>query len=347
MYLIYLFVIYLKQLDIYLYEGIKTIYRFAVAFISLVCDICDPLTYTTADSFWDAVIALKDTDKCLTFEEIAAYAYDYNRWFFMTKCVPARAIIAGMESDARTNLIKELGAPALKERLAKEDLDVYGTAEIEIMNPNVPIFHDLHLKSRILNEAMSATLNSYMADSVRLEGFELMYCTNADGWGIEQMSNRCKNLSPCLLIIETTAKDVFGAFLSTEITPLSTQPKGDGRCFIFRLSGDEPKCYKWVEANEQGVSTFSHSQFFVATRDYISIGAHDATATNAIRIDEALQYATLGPSDTYGNSGAIIDLSGYKSDTVAIADVEVLCGRQSVMRSGAAPHAASSDTAHP
>jgi hypothetical protein len=312
----------------------------------MVSSICEPLNYSSAHEFWDAVIALKSSNKCLTFDEIAAFAYDHNRWFFMTKCVPARAVIAGIESDARAQLTKDLGAQALRDRLAPEDLEVFGTASIEIMNPNVPTFHDLHLKSRILNETMSATLNSYLPDYVRLEGFELMYCTNADGWGVEQLCNRCNRLSPSLIIIETTAKDVFGAFLSTEISPLSNEPKGDGRCFIFRLSGNDPQCFKWVETNEQGVSTFSHNQFFVVTKDYISIGAHDATASNAIRLGESLQYVTLGPSDTYGNAGPIIDVSAYKrsSESVPVADIEVICGRQSVMRSGAAPHVPEKNT---
>ena len=121
------------------------------------------------------------------------------------------------------------------------------------------------------------------------------------------------------------------------MSPPSTSPKGDGRCFIFRLNGPEPKCYRWSSATPSGHTHASHHQYFVAAREFLSVGFDNATATSAIRLDESMHTCSCGFSDTYENRSSLVPEHTGLND-INVAEVEILCGRASVLRSGKAPH---------
>ena len=297
----------------------------------------NPANYSSGDKYWDALVQNK-SEKCPPFFELCNFANDIGKGFFTRKCVPARAVIGKMENAARIELTERLGANGLKAPLdhpySRSSVDA---AANEASAKLVPMAHDLHLKSQLLDSTMSSTLQSYFERSVSLEGFELMYATHADGWNLTTLYNRIEKLSPCVLLIQATNGAVFGAFISTEISPPSTSPKGDGRCFIFRLNGSSPQCFRWSSATPSGQTYASHHQYFVAAREFFSVGADNATASNAFRLDESMHNCELGFSDTYENRVTLVpEHSGNGS--IDVAEVEILCGRASVLRCGRAPH---------
>jgi hypothetical protein len=322
-----------KLMDIFLYEGIKTIYRFSVSFLFLSSTTVNPDSFKSGDAYWAALLQNK-TNKCPSFYDLCNFANDIGKGFLSKKCVPARATIGKMENAARIFLTAELGT-ALKAVLShpySETDEVTTTSNSKL----VPLAHDLHLKSQLLDTEMSKTLQSYFEKSVNLEGFELMFATHADGWHLGTLYQRIEKLSPCVLLIQSTEGAVFGAFLSTEVTP-SPNPKGDGRCFIFRLNGPNPVCHRWSSATPAGHTHASHHQYFVPAREFLSVGADTTTATSAIRLDESMAKCDCGTSDTYENRVSLVPEHIGMGD-INVAEVEVLCGRASVLRSGKAPH---------
>lgn len=319
-----------------MYEGIKTVYRFAIAFLVTSAETVDPTRFSSGDTYWDALMKNK-TDRCPHFYDICNFANDIGKGFFNRKCVPARAVIGKLENAARVELSTRLGAglkAPLNHPYSKSTTD---TGAVGATSRLVPLAHDLHLKSQLLDADMSKTLQSYFEKSVSLEGFELMFATHADGWNLGSLYHRIEKLNPCVLLIQSTEGAVFGAFLSTDVTPPSPNPKGDGRCFIFRLNGPNPKCYRWSSATPSGQTLASHHQYFVAARDFFSVGADSKTATCAIRLDESMHTCSCGFSDTYENRISLVPEHEGIGD-INVAEVEILCGRASVLRSGKAPH---------
>lgn len=325
-----------SQLDIFLYEGVKTVYRFAIAFLVTSSTAVDPTSFKSGEDYWAALISNK-ADRCPSFFDICNFANDIGKGFFANKCVPARAAIGKMENTARAHLATTLGAglkAPLDHPYSKSRVDAAG---LEAAARLVPMAHDLHLKSQLLDAEMSRVLQSFFEKSVSLEGFELMYATHADGWHLGTLYNRIDKLSPCVLLIQSIDGAVFGAFLSAEMGPPSMSPKGDGRCFIFRLNGPSPKCYRWSSATAGGHTHASHHQYFVAAREFISVGYDNQTATSAIRLDESMHMCSCGFSDTYENRTSLVPEHTGLGD-INVAEVEVLCGRASVLRLGKAPH---------
>ena len=129
-------------MDIFLYEGIKTIYRFGISFlivsshsgeahilytylflfiivkISLLGEV-HPARFKSGEEYWNALFTNK-TDKCPRFFEICNVANDIGKGFFSKKCVPARAAIAKIETKSRGDLTTRLGAAGL--RFVTEDV---------------------------------------------------------------------------------------------------------------------------------------------------------------------------------------------------------------------------------
>ena len=325
-------------MDLYLYEGIKTIYRMGISFLVLSARTCNPASFSTGQEYWDQLRANRtDPTKCPSFYEICSFAHDAKKFFFQTKCVPPRATIAKIEEEAKSILMERLGSE-FRAKLPKTDLT---ETAIEISDStdrisiSLPESLELHEKSTILDQKMSKLLESYLPQTMHLEGFELIFGTHTDGWGLQQMYHRCVRLSPCILLIQTEDGAVFGAYLSTEITPPHPNPKGDGRCFVFRLNGPEAKQYLWCSSNEEGNTFASHHQYFVSSAEYLSVGSDMQHATNAIRLSSDLHTVVCVTSDTYRNKR----LAGTSASfDLKVVEVEVLCGRVSVLKSGSSPH---------
>lgn len=309
-----------------------------IAFLVLSSANINPADFQSGDEYWKAVQQSRTDDvRCPSFFSVCNFAHDIGKGFFSRKCVPARAVITRVEGEAKATLTTRLGSE-FRAKLPKSDLTAFAKEISELtVKIQIPAAHELHERSAILDEPMSRLLQSFIPSSVSLEGFELMFGTHTDGWGLHQLYARCKDLSPCVLLIQVDDGAVFGAYLSTELTPAHPNPKGDGRCFIFRLNGPNAQCYPWCSANADGNVTAAHHQYFVSSNEYMSVGADHHHASNAIRLDNTLHHCVCGTSDTYNNRKPLA--GDANTHQLKVVEVEILCGRAAVMKLGHAPHA--------
>ncbi len=176
-------------------------------------------------------------------------------------------------------------------------------------------------------------LNSYIPESKRMDGFELMYATYNDGWSLHHLYEITEHLAPCVIVCRAAESlAVFGIYVSQAISPPREAIRGDGNCFCFRLDGAKSAKYNWTSPNENSPLTViaTTNQFAICTNTYMAFGGSILHSSNAIRIDNDLQKASTGDSDTYKNPNLVPEEKHH----FWLGDVEVFCGRSSVRKSG-------------
>jgi len=179
--------------------------------------------------------------------------------------------------------------------------------------------------SRLLTVPTSDDLYDMLAEPERISQPYLAFATYRDGWSMENFLEKTKDREPVLILIRSLKNSyVIGAFSTSRLSPPSRVVRGDGECFVFRLSGPSSQtavAYKWFHnpvKNKQGHNT--SEQFLVATREYISFGASHEHGTNALRLDGDLLTCSSGPSDTYHN----LSLTPDEDGPFQVRDIEVI-----------------------
>mmetsp|Transcript_9965 Transcript_9965/g.25565 ORF Transcript_9965/g.25565 Transcript_9965/m.25565 type:complete len:186 (+) Transcript_9965:80-637(+) len=145
----------------------------------------------------------------------------------------------------------------------------------------------------------------------------------------------CDEECPTVLLVESTAKDRFGAFLTNPWTERYRQNGhyfGNGDCFVFSL-GPEVKVYPWVgltdvsesDDDDAGAGAAGAAEvgkggvpslFMYATDDVLAVGG--GGGGHAIQLDEQLKDGLSQPCATFGNPGLLT-----KGDAFTCARVEV------------------------
>lgn len=194
----------------------------------------------------------------------------------------------------------------------------------------LPRSHPLHLGaklqavSRLLSANSADILYDMLPETERMAMPVLAFATYRDGWSMENFIEKTKDKEPVLLLIRSLKNSyVIGAFSTSRLSPPSKAVRGDGECFVFRLSGPQPaKAYKWFHnpARKKAGQSQTSEQFLVATREYIAFGASHEHGTNALRLDGDLLTCSSGPSDTYHSAS----LTPGDDGPFQVRDIEVI-----------------------
>lgn len=205
-------------------------------------------------------------------------------------------------------------------------------------------------ESSILSLVQSTHMLSHCVSSLA-SGFTLRYTTKRDGWHLSALYAATTDLSPCLLLVSLLAPYnhvVLGAYVNTAVSPPSLSIRGDLHTTCFSLNMADPKVFKWQGdhggsklgkqvANDiasegldgaDDVESSTLRQFAVATNHYLVIGGSREHGTNALRLDENMQFVHTGFSDTFNNPPLLVPegADGQSSYQFEVDTVELWCG---------------------
>ncbi|XP_077993787.1 TBC1 domain family member 24-like [Glandiceps talaboti] len=155
------------------------------------------------------------------------------------------------------------------------------------------------INSSCVSHTQLQTIWRWLPDRMAVKQPVLLFTTEEHGSSIRGMFNRCEDEEPTILIIKTTSDKVIGSYLSTMWSDRSnTDGKsyfGTGECFVFTLTPTEKK-YDWVGIH--GDTSRASSLFMRTEADAIAIGGG---GMDALYIYNGLEKGMTGQSLTFGN----------------------------------------------
>lgn len=200
--------------------------------------------------------------------------------------------------------------------------------EIQIKRPTIPSGSKLYSCSRLLSMQMANDLYDMIPETSRISPPTLLFATYRDGWSMESLLAKTIDKEPVILLIKASdSQVVLGAYSTAKLSPPSTRVRGNGECFVFRLS-QPSAAYRWTYV--PSMKKASQNQFVVSCRDYISFGASQDGGNNAIRLDNDLRYCDSGSSDTYQNEPLVTEELNFDDEGRAfsspfeVLDIEVI-----------------------
>lgn len=319
-----------KIFDIFLLEGNKVLHRFGLAIISLCKDKLETHVITSAQEFWNHVRHYCNSGMDWAKVVSTAFAIGPSALSKLSASGTSltRAALLRYEVMAKTALGDALHKPL--------NLKYEETAKTTSIS-NVVSVNSLEGVSKLISASCGARLRMFLPEVMNMEGFQLVFSTQEDGWSLSTLYAKTEGLYPCLLVIKTlTHNAIIGVYITAAISPPSGAVRGDGNSFICRLDGPEAACYRWVgkiPANTRSTDnplssdSFTRSQFGIFLSNSIMIGGSDIKGENAVHLNGDLSSCFFGASDTFGNG----PLAPHDPHGVAmISDIEVLCGSRSV-----------------
>ena len=294
-------------------------------------------------AFWHHLSRYATGEAELDFEAVHNFAFDLYQPFYKTSIVPSKdtfctklvlrnksgfgllCLFSGRETLlAMENHIRANVSPVV--------LQLSLNLPYAISLPNSESIESLlHHKSKILDLFQARRLHAFLPESMRIEGFKLVFSTYKNGWNLHTLYDRVKGRSPCIILIKSVdAQAIIGVYLTCTLAP-SASIRGDGDCFCFRLDGPDGACYRWAHGPnstpllepEVYQNSLTYHQFALCNTDFMSFGGSSVHGSNAIRITSDLMTCHSGHSDTYNNPPLTPD---EPSDPFQIADMEVFCG---------------------
>eukprot|EP00602_Paraphysomonas_sp_CaronLab_P002197 CAMPEP_0185029516 /NCGR_PEP_ID=MMETSP1103-20130426/15858_1 /TAXON_ID=36769 /ORGANISM="Paraphysomonas bandaiensis, Strain Caron Lab Isolate" /LENGTH=315 /DNA_ID=CAMNT_0027564291 /DNA_START=1 /DNA_END=948 /DNA_ORIENTATION=+ len=177
--------------------------------------------------------------------------------------------------------------------------------------------------SHLLTKQMSNDLYSMIPETSRVSMPRLVFATYRDGWSMENLLAKTRDLDPVIILIRALkSKVVIGAFSTAILSPPSIRVRGNGECFVFRLSHPST-AYRWTYI--PSVNKTSQNQFVVSSREYIAFGASAEFGTNALRLDGDLRTCDSGYSDTFQSDPlAPEEADGGVLGPFEVGDIEII-----------------------
>lgn len=326
-----------KIFDIFLLEGNKVLHRFGLALISLCKGKLVNEVITAPQEFWNHIKYYCNTSMDWAKVVSTAFAIGPSALSKLSASSTSltRAALLRYEVMAKSSLGEALHKPL---NLNYKDT-AKGTASASILSANA-----IEGVSKLIDSNCGARLRMFLPEVMNMEGFNLVFSTQKDGWSLGTLYAKTEGLYPCLLVIKTLKESaIVGVYITSAISPPSGAVRGDGNSFVCRLDGPEAGCYRWVGKSEKNTSSasldslassnaFTRSQFGLFLESCILIGGSQVKGENAVHISGDLSSCIFGASDTFGNGPlAPHDPSGR----TMISDVEVLCGTKSVLQAKA------------
>ncbi|XP_070536041.1 GTPase-activating protein skywalker-like [Ptychodera flava] len=266
-----------RVMDCYLVEGIKILYRVALAIIILYKKHMQGTPQGSAESNTHTS-AMKNF-----VSNMPVTPGKLLKTSFKIKGL-SRSVIYKYQQRHEVNLRKAGGG-------RKPPTDQDGITPLQIPDIN----------SSIVNHSQLQTIWRWLPQRIALCKPVLLFTTEEHGSSITAMFNRCEDEEPTILLVKTTSGKVFGSYLSTRWRARQSREKdssyfGTGECFVFSLVPEEQK-YAWVGIHGETISRAS-SLFMRAEADSIAIGGGGG---DAIYIYDGLHKGMTFRSETFNN----------------------------------------------
>ena len=149
-------------------------------------------------------------------------------------------------------------------------------------------------------------LAKWLPMSLKTTKLDLIYSTEIHGRSLAAFYNQCNRYKNTIVLVEAIVdsnKTVTIGMFASHAWNINPSSYGDGECFLFRASPEDPKCFNWTPDFE-GVDDFEsqaiREQFMVAKSDFLAMGANSA-ATNGIRLDQDFIHGSTSKSIGFDN----------------------------------------------
>lgn len=336
----------LRIIDLYTLEGMKVIYRFAVALVDLFkTESAVFQMIATADEFWDA-LGKWTHDPQFNFEYLVKKAYStLGRGFSLFKrgrvlVFPRRPIVSRIIKFEEANLIEEEYAMDKENKVLARPVGL-------VVSPSTDddVYRQKEQAKPILAESIESRVQiaQWLPLSLRLTNMNLLYSTNHDGRTLERFYSNVKHAKHTILLCEVLNDNGITAGTSTVIGMFasqcwraSTRVYGDGECFLFRLQPNG-QCWKWrprVDVNDTDFAEDNHNkryqknntthsatalleQFMVSTPSYISMGGNP-DGTCGLRINEDLTKGESSPAVGFNNEQLVANTPIFEIGLVEV-----------------------------
>ncbi|KAI9026596.1 TLD-domain-containing protein [Phycomyces nitens] len=162
----------------------------------------------------------------------------------------------------------------------------------------VPCLPPINLEHRdsqtyaCLDKTLAENLRSHMPSRIAASTqWELLYSLDQHGASLNTFYSRIKEKGPCILILENSEEEIFGAYISEPFQSGSLY-YGSGECFLWRI---EPNCqsvqvYPWTMAN---------NYLIFSNQDCIALGGGNGQF--GLWINSDLMHGHTEPCATFGN----------------------------------------------
>ncbi|XP_030315878.1 TBC1 domain family member 24 isoform X1 [Calypte anna] len=215
--------------DVFLVEGYKVLFRVALALLK----------------FFRKGRAAQPVESQSIQQEIRAFVRD------IAKSVPPeklleKAFAIRLFSRKEIQLLQMANEKVLKEK----GITVKQKSLASPKRPSVNLaVHAQNFKSEIVSVTEMRDIWSWIPERFALCQPVLLFTTLEHGFSLNRFYAHSDGHEPTLLLIKTTAKEVCGAYLSTDWSKRNHQKQlsffGTGECFVFRLQ-PEVERYEWV-----------------------------------------------------------------------------------------------------
>ncbi|CAH1956150.1 unnamed protein product [Acanthoscelides obtectus] len=319
-----------RIMDCFFHEGIKVLYRTAMAILILF------QKFTTSSSEWLAEIQKNGVDSALTKfckelpvtpQKLLKVAFGIrglsstyiSRVFLKTEMIlRSKSAVNGSKqmvrsrssenlpnSQSQNNIQMVSHTLTIREKMSEEMYNDMTPSYLNLAKwfpfPN-PTFGDEELHSRLRNRLL--TLWSWLPVRITMYQPILLYTTEEHGCSLTTFYVRVEQHEPTLLMIKTCNNEVFGAYCSSKWGERNIKDDrgnrqayfGTGETFLFSLYPERAK-YPWVGMDGDKVH-HAAELFMAADTKMITIGGGEG---QAIWMDENVRYGKTDKCATFNN----------------------------------------------
>lgn len=276
--------------DCYLHEGVKVLYRVAVAVLKVFHEHSG-----RRESPWAQAVAARG---------LGATLMEFSR---LMPASPRKLLKTAFD-------VPSLSTGYLRRVFEKIELSLKTRAAAILAIPRGPsdnwsavgnFTEDVRIESRAIGSRELNKLWSWLPFRIMVYRPILLYTTEEHGCSLTTFYFKVDRYEPTLMIIETCAGDVFGAYCSTNwmerntISDRGTRNAyfGTGETFLFSLSPVQSK-YPWVGIGNDGNVCHTNELFMAADNKMITIGGGNG---QAILMDENIRFGKTGSCSTFNN----------------------------------------------
>lgn len=282
----------IRLMDCYLHEGIKVLYRVAMAILQLFYKHS-----ASPNSDWNGEIQNKGIDGALMkfCRHIPVSPQKMLRIAFGIRALSSSYI---QKVFMKTDM-------SLKSRqaLAGSNKTLHRSKSSENLPSNQSQVN-IQMMSRTLTIRELFTLWSWLPVRITMYQPMLLYTTEEHGCSLTTFYYRVEQHEPTLLMIKTCNNEVFGAYCSNKWLDRNQKDErgnrttyfGTGETFLFSLYPERAK-YPWIGMESDNVN-HSNELFMAADTKMITIGGGDG---QAIWMDENIRFGKTDRCSTFNN----------------------------------------------
>lgn len=279
-----------RIMDCYFHEGVKVLYRTAMAILLL-------FQKSSNSSEWSAEIQKNGVDKAL------------NKFCREMPVTPQKVLkvafgIRGLSSSYISRVFIKT------EMLLKSRQVMHGSKQLVRSRssenlPNSQSQNNIQMVSHTLTIRELLTLWSWLPVRITMYQPILLYTTEEHGCSLTTFYVRVEQHEPTLLMIKTCNNEVFGAYCSSRWCERNQKDDrgnrqayfGTGETFLFSLYPERAK-YPWVGVDGERNLSHGAELFMAADTKMITIGGGEG---QAIWMDENIRYGKTDHCATFNN----------------------------------------------